>query len=516
MKKHLRLGTRKSLLAITQSQWVAQEIIKKNPNIFVELVGIETKGDKILDIPLSKMEGKEFFIKELDDALMEKKVDFNVHSLKDLSLERPDCFFSGIYPKRALSNDVLILHNEGLKKIRKNIKIKIGTSAPRRLENTPIFLNEIFLSHLDHPKEYYEFIEIRGNINTRISRLHLEESNEKKLDGVILAAAGLCRVYDSEIANPDIIPLLKNTHAFILPLSTCPPAPGQGALALECLKEDLETQKILFTIHDSQTDKNIQKERRTLKEYGGGCHQKFGASATDHPTLGLFFIVKGQTSDHKPIDRVEFQTPLIDKKTFQNAKVFDGSIWTSEKTALPYSTDALKNNSPLFIAHAHALDNGVIPYLKNKSIWVSGNESWKKLNKKGITIQGSLEGLGMTKLQEYIRASFLSLPPLKEWVILTNKEAENSWKEGTVIATYSSRFSLNSTVEAHIKNSNIFYWQSPEQYLKCEHILPSSAIHFCGAGKTYDFLSQKKLSSLYPFPHSLLWKKWIKDLGVSL
>src|SRR4051812_47330826 len=97
----LKLGTRRSLLAWAQSSWVARELEKLHPGkIKVELVGIETRGDKILDIPLSQVDGKEFFVAELDHALRSREVDFTVHSLKDLSLDRPKEFTLGCIPRR--------------------------------------------------------------------------------------------------------------------------------------------------------------------------------------------------------------------------------------------------------------------------------------------------------------------------------------------------------------------------------------------------------------------------------
>src|SRR5690606_11866498 len=100
MKATLRLGTRKSLLAMAQSRWVAETLQERNPGLHVELVGITTQGDVVLDKPLSQIEGKEFFVAELDRALLRREVDFTVHSLKDLSTERPPEIDSAAVPLR--------------------------------------------------------------------------------------------------------------------------------------------------------------------------------------------------------------------------------------------------------------------------------------------------------------------------------------------------------------------------------------------------------------------------------
>ena len=134
-KKILKLGTRRSLLAWAQSSWVAREIERTNSGVQVELVGIDTRGDKIQDVSLQKVEGKDFFVAELDDALREGRVDLNVHSMKDLSLDRPKGFVMGAVPKRENSRDVILFSESAIDRLRKGQKVRVGTSSPRRLEN---------------------------------------------------------------------------------------------------------------------------------------------------------------------------------------------------------------------------------------------------------------------------------------------------------------------------------------------------------------------------------------------
>lgn len=141
--KVLKLGTRCSLLAMAQSQWVASEVEKYNPDIKVELVGIETRGDQILDIPLSQVEGKEFFVAELDDALIRGRVDFTVHSMKDLSLERPASIVCAAIPQRENPRDVILFSPSVMEKLYRGEVLRIGTSSPRRVENIPPFLNQV-------------------------------------------------------------------------------------------------------------------------------------------------------------------------------------------------------------------------------------------------------------------------------------------------------------------------------------------------------------------------------------
>ncbi len=241
----LKLGTRKSLLALAQSRAVATEIEAANPGLKVELVGIETRGDRIQDVPLSKVEGKEFFVAELDEALHRGETDLTVHSLKDLSLDRPKEFFCAAIPRRENSRDVVIYGPGIQNKLARGVTLKIGTSSPRRLENIPPFLKRA----LPASRSELQFIEIRGNVNTRLARLHEKEGSEKHLDAVVLAAAGLIRLWNDMQGRMELKKLLDRTRGMILPLSECPAAPGQGALAVECRAEDAFVRAAIARIH---------------------------------------------------------------------------------------------------------------------------------------------------------------------------------------------------------------------------------------------------------------------------
>src|SRR5690606_4539696 len=138
--KTLRLGTRRSALAWIQSSQVAAALRAAHPGIEVELVGIDTRGDRVLDKPLSQMEGKEFFTAEIDHALDEGRVDFTVHSLKDLSLERPPQFVLAAVPQRANPRDLALFAPDVPARLAAGESLRIGTSSPRRAELLPALL----------------------------------------------------------------------------------------------------------------------------------------------------------------------------------------------------------------------------------------------------------------------------------------------------------------------------------------------------------------------------------------
>ncbi len=298
---HLKLGTRKSALALAQSQWVADQLEALSNDITAELIGIETQADEsrggvYATKPLSQLDGKNFFIKELDDALLSGITHLSVHSLKDLSLERPDAIELAAIPKREDARDVVILSAKGKAKLRAGKALSLGTSSPRRIENIPPLLRAEFGSHI-------EVKEIRGNITTRIGRLH--DLGKRYLDGVALALAGIKRLYASEQYRNQLTPKLAGVFFLPLPLASNPTAPGQGALAIECLKENQDILLTLQRLHSLSAAEDIAKERAILAKYGGGCHQAFGASRIRGGKAGEYALyIRGRTESGQILDEV--------------------------------------------------------------------------------------------------------------------------------------------------------------------------------------------------------------------
>src|SRR6185436_552720 len=140
-------------------------------------------GDKILDIPLQAVAGKEFFVAEIDDALRSRAVDLTVHSMKDLSLDRPAEFVLGANPRRENPRDVIVFGPSAEAGLKAGRELKIGTSSPRRQENIPAFLKSA-LPRLGKGDPRAQLVEIRGNVNTRLSRVQEAVGSERHLDGV--------------------------------------------------------------------------------------------------------------------------------------------------------------------------------------------------------------------------------------------------------------------------------------------------------------------------------------------
>lgn len=244
----IKIGSRGSNLALTQTKWVAQQIEALHETLETEIVIIKTKGDKILDVALDKIGDKGLFVKELEDALFEKRIDFAVHSMKDLPSEMTPGLLIADTPLRADRRDVLIL-KEGYKCLEDIPKGGvIGTGSKRRSYQ------------LSQVRSDLKFEPIRGNIETRIKKLGLQN-----LEGIVLAAAGVHRLG------------LDHVITAYLDEAICLPAPAQGALAIQCRANDSRVLAYINAIKDPKAQVEVATERAFLKYTNGGCHVPVGA-----------------------------------------------------------------------------------------------------------------------------------------------------------------------------------------------------------------------------------------------
>jgi len=237
----LRIGTRGSKLALVQSEWVKREVQARHPDVRVELVRIKTKGDKILDAPLSKVGGKGLFVKEIEEALLRKDVDLAVHSMKDVPAELEQGLQLSVYPKREDPRDAFVSRRfRSVKELPQGASV--GTSSLRRS------------AQLLHLRPDLQIAPLRGNVDTRLKKL-----DSGDLHGIVLAAAGLNRLGLSERITA------------LLPPDSVLPAIGQGVLGLEVREDDQPTKDLVSFLNDPETELAARVERAFLKELEGGC-----------------------------------------------------------------------------------------------------------------------------------------------------------------------------------------------------------------------------------------------------
>ncbi len=251
---NIRIGTRGSRLALWQAQHFRDKLLQIN--VSSEIIIIKTKGDRMQDLSFDKIEGKGFFTKEIEDALLRKEVDVAVHSMKDLPTEMEEGLLIAGLSERADPSDVLIIGKHAVDpsrplKIRKGMRV--GTSSIRRKVQLHSFDPNLSIQ------------DIRGNVPTRLAKI-----DEGVVDAVILASAGVQRL---NIDTSSYEVLRFNPTEFI-------PAPAQGVNAYQCRSEDKKVRKIIGSIHRQDVAQCTNIERSILRLLDGGCQLPLGAYVT--------------------------------------------------------------------------------------------------------------------------------------------------------------------------------------------------------------------------------------------
>ena len=308
MRTTLRIGTRASLLAVTQSTWVKTRIEQAHPQVRVELVQITTKGDRILDVPLAKVGGKGLFVKEIEDALLDGTADLAVHSMKDVPTELPEGLFIGIVPARETPLDAYISNRfatlEALP-----VGARVGTSSLRRK------------SQLAAVRPDLAILDLRGNVDTRLRKL-----DEGQYEAIILAGAGLNRLGLQGRITAELDPTLML------------PAIGQGALGIELRRDDTQLLADLHFLHDPRTATAVAAERAFLLRLEGGCQVPIGAHAvvdgeTVHLT-GLIASVDGRqllrdTLTGPPAEATALGTHLAERLLARGGKAILDAVYNA-------------------------------------------------------------------------------------------------------------------------------------------------------------------------------------------
>lgn len=261
--KTLVIGTRTSQLALWQTNHVKQQLETEWPGLACQLETFVTKGDKTLDKPLPEIGGKGLFTAELEAALLNGRIDIAVHSLKDLPVEDANGLTLGAISARADVRDVLVTKEPGRTLGNLPTGAVVGTSSLRRK------------AQLLQARPDLDIQPIRGNVDTRLRKVQ-----EGDYDAAVLAAAGLTRLgLDEHIAQ-------------FLPTDLIVPAPGQGALAIQCRADDADTLALLAPLNDPNTRSCVLAERAFLDALGSGCSLPVGAYATiEHGEILLTGIV---------------------------------------------------------------------------------------------------------------------------------------------------------------------------------------------------------------------------------
>ena len=264
MTETVKIGTRGSKLALWQANWVKSSLESFFPSLSIKIVIIKTKGDKILDIPLAKVGGKGLFVKEIEEALLDGRIDIAVHSMKDMPSIIPKGLCIGSVPERETPRDVMISRN-GHRFLELKSGARIGTGSLRRA------------AQLRYKRPDIEIVPLRGNVDTRLRKLDTEN-----IDAIVLAGAGVKRL---DLAHR-ITEYLEEDIML--------PAVGQGALCLEIRENDTGTREIINTLDHPETHAVVIGERAYLGRLEGSCQVPIAGYGKQ---VDKRFSIRGRVAD---------------------------------------------------------------------------------------------------------------------------------------------------------------------------------------------------------------------------
>jgi hydroxymethylbilane synthase len=507
MKKHLtdiwsdgetiRLIGRSSRLSLLQIEIVRKKIQEVLPQINVEVIARNSKGDELQNVPLHTVEGSDFFTKDIFEALENGEADIAVHSLKDMSSEH---FFGEnkfAVVDRDDIRDVAIFNADIEEKIVSGQPIIIGTCSPRREEMAMVFLKKA-LPQL-HKDIRIKTQPIRGNVETRLRKL-----NSGEFDATILATAGLNRLLSSTQDRLIIKELLKDKKLMILPLIECVPAPCQGAIAAEAFYKNEKAIAILEEINDKKLFDDCVKEKKAASQYGKGCLQQFGVTTVSYGNNATLYAAGKDENGKEFTHWYDIPELKAEGKIFFSSTEHMGSFFEYE-----YSDIEITIAEPVvYVSNYKAIRRR--EFLKNKRVWASGTKTWYELAKQGIWVEGGADAFGL----EFLKNAW-SMPLLhikKEDVhILTNEHGADNWrtKGWAATGTYSTVALQKKELAKQIAEADIIFWTSFQQYELYKNVLKENVQHVCPSGETAVLLRAASIEPIV-FPNIKAFQQWKK------
>lgn len=481
--KTYKIGARGSLLSVTQSTIVKNQLEEVTGDKF-EIIKIKTQGDQIQDKPLWQLEGKDFFTKELDAALLKEEVDLVIHSYKDLGSERPEGIKIAAITKRMFPHDILLIKKETINWLKEDTTNSgdfiVGTSSPRRITNIERKIDQ-FLPHLQNKKVKCETL--RGNVNTRIQKL-----KDGNYHAIILALAGVERLAHLENSLEQLKELLDGLSFCVLPLSELPSAASQGALAIEINEnrdDNGELAQKLNKVNCPTTVEEMKRERAAFQSYGGGCHLAVGIHSRKI-NEGFMHFEQGKVDE-----------TVIVKKSYEQELNIIGDTFSGMRDDILIKEPLNKINKEannIFITSRHCL-NSIDPSVNYSSIWSSGIRTHKKLIEAGHWINGSADVFGHDEIISLKNSKAIQLMLTSDkWQVHTN--AKSTSEVGETYEAYTKKVVEPTSDQIEkLHNTNNFYWTSfhqfevYKQYLK--HLMDENVNHFCGFGKTLEAFQAK-------------------------
>lgn len=519
----VRIICRHSRLSLLQAELVKQKIHAASPNVEVSIIGRSSRGDRELSVPLSLLDGTDFFTQEIFEALQNNEADIAVHSLKDMSAQH---FFSHdafAIVDRDDTRDVAIFNTNIEGKIKAGETIVIGTCSPRREEMAVSFLKKALPQLSDKIK--IETKSIRGNVEGRLKQLH-----EGNYDGTLLATAGLNRLLRSEQDASALRILLADKKLMLLPLIECVPAPCQAAIVAEAHPNNTEAVNLIKQINNTILFEEVYKEKQEAYRYGTGCLQKFGVT-TLRTANGNILYAAGEAADGTSFQKWHGHVQL----EISADELFSSTDYMKDFFEYQWNEDEVNIEQPVvFIANYKAIKKNSIELLQQKRVTpayrtgrqpefnstteagstkkviVSGTRTWFELAKQGYWVTGSADALGVEWFLPALQMPLFSIP-LNDICILTHKEAAERWrgKGYHAISNYILISKHNEIVAAAIAKAKYLFWSSFSQYKYYQQYIKPGAIHLCAGGETAGLLKQAGIGPVI-FPTIKSFEQWRK------
>lgn len=499
----IRLIGRNSRLSLLQIDIVQKKIEAALPGLKVEIISRSSKGDQLQDIPLHTVEGSDFFTRDIFDALKNDEADIAVHSLKDMSSEH---FFGEnkfAVIDRDDTRDVVIFNTDIIDKIKAGQTIHIGTCSPRREEMATVFLKKA-LPQL-HKTILIETKPIRGNVETRLRKL-----NSGEYDATILATAGLNRLLASEQDVVLVKQLLAGKKLMLLPLVECVPAPCQGAIVGEAHHSNQKAINVLNRINNVVLTDDCVKEKKAAAEYGKGCLQKFGVTTLRYED-GATLYAAGR-DEHQNEFSEWYIVPQLDAlgKTLFSSTDHMGSFFGYEQSDQPVTIDT----PVVYISNYKAVHQAdTIGKLQSNRIWASGTRTWFELAAQGLWIDGCADAFGLEFLEKAWQMPLVNIKK-EDVTIITNEQSAQNWKQKGWQAngTYETVSHPKQELADQLKEADIIFWTSFQQYQLYKDILKQNVQHVCPSGETAVLLRSAGIDPVV-FPNIKAFQQWKKTFS---
>lgn len=495
------IASRRSDLARIQAYQVGEALQTAHPQIEINYSFHESLGDRNQNDPLWQMPEKGVFTQDFREGLLKGDFDLVVHSWKDLAIEEDPETEIVATLSRADARDLLLVREDRWPEVERTGVMSIFTSSPRRSYNLDSFLRDALPANLRE----LNFVNVRGNVPTRVRKLL-----ESDTDGLIVAKAALDRLLGAKQAEfaatrQGLRNDLSQCRWTVLPLRENPSAPAQGALAVEIVRRRSDLRELLSPLNCAETFAAVSQEREILRGYGGGCHQKIGASVL-HRSFGEVGFLRGLTDDRQELDNCWLRSsrprpPRIARDRMWPVTSTDTDWFARERIPVELADASIA----LWIAKNDALPDDWLPRLRESRqiVWSSGVKTWQRLARRGVWVNGSAESLGEQEPQniETLVGSRLT------WLKLTH---DRGYNDGTApnLATYRLVPKNRAVV---LEGKNYFFWKSGSSFEHALSLNPRivSMTHFCGPGNTQRILERNGVQ-----PHVFLdHAQWLKEMS---